>query len=186
MQSSGGPWLHLPSGSCTLHLNIISAGTFAARRCSDAQCDADINISDYRILLLICYVISNTQGRFFFFYWASVSNAGPEAFLSEIVEGWLKLEDDGISWVLVWLTLEWGVNLSMEVQYYCSALLCCTYQVVNNDTIVLPDSAPSWWRDTLTVFCFADTPVTSSSSSSAGPNSRTATTADPVSDLMAG
>ena len=74
----------------------------------------------------------------------------------------------------------------MEVQYYCSALLCCTYQVVNNDTIVLPDSAPSWSRDTLTVFCFADTPVTSSSSSSAGPNSRTGTTADPVSDLMAG
>ena len=89
-----------------LHLasRIISAGTFAARRCSDAQCDADI--SDYRILLLICYVISNTQGRFSFSYWASVSNVRPEAFISETVEGLLKLEDGGINWVLVWLTLE--------------------------------------------------------------------------------
>ena len=69
------------------------------------------------------HVISNKLGRFSFSCWASVSNAGPEAFISETVEGLLKLEDGGINWVLVWLTLKWGVNLSMEVQYYCSALL---------------------------------------------------------------
>ena len=78
--------------------------SIAQGSCSDAQCDAEI--SDYRILLLICYVISNTQGRFSFSCWASVSNVRPEAFISETVEGLLKLDDAGISWVLVWLTLK--------------------------------------------------------------------------------